>query len=109
MKNSYKLSLGIQYTPNENSFTDYFDKVNYRMSLFYKTDPRFEGDNQMDDKGVHLGLGFPIIYQRKSANINADLSFGRRGANMIIRENYVKFGLSVTINDSDWFIKRKYY
>ena len=109
LKDSYEMALGMQYTPNENSFTNFFDRVKYRMSIYYKTDPRYEGDNQMDEKGVHLGFGFPIIYQRKSSNINADISFGKRGGNLSISENFVKIGLSVTINDSEWFIKRKYY
>ena len=108
-KDSYDAALGVQYTPDENSYTSYFKRVNYRASLYYKTDPRNENENQFDEKGIHFGFGFPVVYQRKSSNINADFNIGRRGDNLLISENFVKIGLSVTFNDSEWFIKRKYY
>lgn len=108
-KDSYEASIGAQYTPDENSYTSYFKKVNYRASVYYKTDPRNEDENQFDEKGMHLGFGFPVIYQRKLANINTDINIGRRGENLLISENFVKISFSVTINDSEWFIKRKYY
>jgi hypothetical protein len=108
-KDSYEVSIGAQYTPDENSYTSYFKKVNYRASVYYKTDPRNEDENQFNEKGMHLGFGFPVIYQRKLSNINTDINIGRRGENLLISENFVKISFSVTINDSEWFIKRKYY
>lgn len=106
---SYEASLGAQYTPDENSYTSYFKKVNYRAGIYYKTDPRNENNNQFDEKGIHFGFGFPVIYQRKLSNINTDINIGRRGENLLISENFVKISFSVTFNDSEWFIKRKYY
>lgn len=106
---SYEFSIGVQYTPDEYSFTDYSKRMNYRASVYYKTDPRHENDNQFDERGLHFGIGFPIVYQRKMSHINTDINIGRRGGNLLISENFVKISLSVTLNDSEWFIKRKYY
>ncbi len=106
---SYDVSLGVQYTPNEDSYLRYFDRVSYRGGLYYKTDPRNEGENQFDERGFHVGLGLPFIYKRMVSRMNIDLNFGNRGSNLAIRENFVKLSFSVTFNDSNWFIKRKYY
>ncbi len=106
---SYEVSAGLQYTPDELSYTNYFKKVNYRASFYYKTDPRNENGNQFSERGLHFGFGLPVIYQRKSSNINTDINIGKRGDNLLISESFVKISFSVTFNDSDWFIKRKYY
>lgn len=107
--NSYNISLGAQYTPNENSYTSYFDRINYRAGIYYKTDPRSENDNQFNEQGIHLGLGLPFIYKRKVSRVNMDLNFGKKGTDLLISENFVKLSLSITFNDTEWFVKRKYY
>jgi len=109
LKDSYKISFGGQYTPDENSYTSYFKRVNYGIGIYYQTDPRSEGENQFEEKGIHLGMGLPFIFKRKISRINLDLNFGNRGSNLSISENFVKFSLSVTFNDTEWFVKRKYY
>ncbi len=109
LKDCYKVSIGGQYTPDENSYTNYFKRVNYGAGIYYKTDPRSENENQFVEKGIHLGIGLPFVYKRKISRINLDLNFGNRGSNLSISENFVKFGLSVTFNDTEWFVKRKYY
>ena len=109
LKDSYKLSIGGQYTPDENSYTGYFKRVNYGVGVYYQTDPRSEGENQFEEKGIHLGMGLPFVYKRKISRINLDLNFGNRGSKLSISENFVKFGLSITFNDTEWFVKRKYY
>ena len=109
LKDSYKISIGGQYTPDINSYTNYFKRVNYGMGIYYQTDPRSEGDNQFEEKGIHFGMGLPFVFKRKISRINLDLNFGNRGSNLSISENFVKFSLSVTFNDTEWFVKRKYY
>lgn len=108
-KDSYEAGFGIQYTPDEFSYTNYMKKIKYRANVYYKTDPRNEEGIQFDEKGFHLGFGFPLVYQRKFANLNTDFNFGTRGNKLSISENFVKISFSVTFNDSEWFIKRKYY
>ena len=106
---SYDISLGAQYTPNESSYTNYFERVNYRAGVYYKTDPRSENDIQFEEKGIHMGLGLPFVYKRKISRMNVDLNFGKKGGNLLISENFVKLSFSITFNDTEWFVKRKYY
>jgi len=106
---SYDISLGVQYTPNESSYTNYFHRIHYRTSLYYKTDPRSEKDNQFNELGIHLGLGLPFVYKRKISRMNVDLNFGKKRGDLSISENFVKLSFSVTFNDTEWFVKRKYY
>ena len=107
--NSYDVSLGMQYTPNENSYTSYFDRINYRSGIYYKTDPRSEDGEQFSEKGIRIGLGLPFVFKRKISRMNVDLNFGQRGGNLSISENFVKLSFSITFNDTEWFVKRKYY
>ena len=109
LHDSYDVSLGMQYTPDENSYTNYFHRVHYRTSLYYKTDPRSEKDNQFNELGVHLGVGLPFVYKRKISRMNVDLNFGKKRGDLSISENFVKLSFSVTFNDTEWFVKRKYY
>lgn len=106
---SYNISLGLQYTPDENSYTNYFNRIHYRSSFYYKTDPRSEKDNQFNELGLHLGVGLPFVYKRKVSRMNVDLNFGKKRGDLLISENFVKLSFSITFNDSEWFVKRKYY
>ena len=107
--NTFSISLGAQYTPDENSITSFYKRVNYSFNVYYKTDPRNENGTQFNEKGLHLGFGFPFAYKRKISRIDFDINMGKRGSGLKISENFVKIGFNVTFNDSEWFIKRKYY
>jgi len=107
--NTFSISLGGQYTPDENSLTSIYKRANYSFSIYYKTDPRHENGTQFDEKGIHIGFGFPLAYKRKISRFDIDINAGKRGGNLRISENFVKIGLNVTFNDTEWFIKRKYY
>ncbi len=109
LHDSYDISLGMQYTPDETSYTSYFRRVNYRTSLYYKTDPRSENNTQFNETGIHLGVGLPFVYKRKISRMNVDLNFGKKKGGGLISENFVKLSFSVTFNDTEWFVKRKYY
>jgi hypothetical protein len=54
LKDSYKISFGGQYTPDENSYTSYFKRVNYGIGIYYQTDPRSEGENQFEEKYINI-------------------------------------------------------
>ena len=64
---------------------------------------------QFDEQGFHLGLGLPFVHKRKISRINMDLNFGKKCRDLSISENFVKLSLSITFNDTEWFVKRKYY
>jgi hypothetical protein len=108
LKNSSKISIGGFYRPNYKSFDNMLERFYYRYGIYYQTDPRVIGNEQVTGYGVSLGLGMPYSFQRKISHLNLGLTAGLRGQNTPISERFVKISLGVTFNDDEWFLKRKY-
>ena len=81
--------------------------MQYRVGTTYINTPLMFGNNQLKEKNISFGFGFPI---RKSQT-KYDLAFilGERGTleNNLIKERFIRFGLTITY-DGIWFVKRKY-
>ena len=107
LNNSTRISSGIQYTPDYNSVIRYYKRMQYRVGTTYINTPLMFGNNQLKEKNISFGFGFPI---RKSQT-KYDLAFilGERGTleNNLIKERFIRFGLTITY-DGIWFVKRKY-
>ncbi|OKL40779.1 PorV/PorQ family protein [Pontibacter flavimaris] len=110
LKDSYKMALGAEYTPNANAIDNYFKRVTYRGGLYYNdTQFRLNGED-IKDKGVTTGFTFPLgrgtMYDLYLLNVS--LGYGQRGTtdSGLIQENYFQFGLGFTVN-SRWFLKRR--
>jgi hypothetical protein len=108
MKNSSKISIGGYYRPNYKSFTRFFDRVYYRYGMYYENDPRVIKDEQIKTYGVTLGMGMPVIFQRKISHLNLGANFGIKGEGTPVSERFIKLSLGMTFNDDEWFLKRKY-
>jgi hypothetical protein len=107
LSNSNRLSLGIQFVPDKESFRSYFAKVRYRAGLHYENTYITLKNTDLKDYGFSLGLGLP--FKRTNTMFNLGFEMGKRGttANNLIEDNYMKFSVSVTLYDF-WFYKRKY-
>jgi len=110
LRDSYKLAVGGEYTPNANAIDSYFKRITYRGGLYYSQTPYELNGTGISDKGVTAGAMFPIgistvydLYQ-----LNVSLGYGQRGTsqNGLIKEDYLQFGVGFTVN-SRWFIKRR--
>lgn len=108
VQNASKYSIGMSYTPNISSITNYFDRLTYYAGLIYAQDPRVLDGEQIKDISVRIGASLPVVSQRQVSYINLALSIGRLGVNDSYRENYYNLGISYTLTDNQWFIKRKY-
>ncbi|MEJ8757581.1 hypothetical protein WG947_11260 [Pontibacter sp. H259] len=110
LADSYRASIGAEYTPDANSVGNYFERVTYRAGLYYGNTPYIRKGEQIKDKGVTAGFTMPFgrstIYDMYQ--LNTALGYGVRGTtdNGLVQENYFKFDIGVTIN-SRWFIKRR--
>jgi hypothetical protein len=109
--NSNKISLGGYFTPKYNSITSYWERVTYRGGVkFEKTGLLVDGSGNgsnftaIDDFGISFGIGLPVSNQL--SNLNIGLEFGKRGeiSNGLVKENYINFRLSLSLNDK-WFRK----
>jgi len=104
--NSNRISFGGFYTPKFNSITNYWQRVTYRAGFNYKQTGLVINNTEINDFGMSFGVGLPIGQQL--SNVNLGFEFGKRGeiGNELIKENYINFRLSLTLNDR-WFKKRK--
>jgi len=106
---AFQLSIGMNYVPDFQSYTNAFQRMHYRAGLSYKTDGRSENDVQFSEAALNLGLGVPFVFKRKTSHIDFSLSIGTSVSERLISESFVKFGVGLTFNDQEWFIKRRYY
>ena len=107
LSNSMRLSGGLQYTPEFNSVTKYYKRMQYRLGAAYSNTPLTLNDTQLKEMSVSFGFGIPVKKSRTKYDVS--LTLGQRGTtdNSLIKEQFVKFGLSVSY-DGIWFVKRKY-
>jgi len=106
---SRRFSLGGEWVPDITSYNNHFRRVRYRIGLFYGTDPRSVNGQQIEELGITLGAGFPIILPRQTTSfVNVALTGGRFGTNENLRETFVQMSLGFTLTDNSWFYKRKF-
>lgn len=110
---SSRISMGGFYLPKVNSISSYWERVTYRAGIrFEKTGLSVDGSGsntnftQIDDFGISFGLGLPL---KRLSSLNAGFEFGKRGTlkNSLIQENYFNLRISLSLTDTNWFIKRK--
>lgn len=107
LNNSMRISGGLQYTPEFNSVTKYYKRMQYRLGGTYSNTPLSLNDTQLEEMSVSFGFGIPVRKSRTKYDVS--LTLGQRGTtdNNLIKEQFVRFGLSVSYNGI-WFVKRKY-
>ena len=107
LNNSIRVSGGLQYTPEFNSVTKYYKRMQYRLGGAYSNTPLTLNDTQLKEMSVSFGFGIPVRKSRTKYDVS--LTVGQRGTtdNNLIKEQFVRFGLSVSY-DGIWFVKRKY-
>ena len=75
--NSMKICGGIEYTPEYNSITKYYKRINYRIGASYVNIPlQFEG-NQLNETSLSFGFGIPVNKSRTKYDFSCTL--GQRG------------------------------
>ncbi len=105
--NSYKLSLGGEFTPDANSIRNYMARVTYRLGMYYGTDYLKLYNTVLPCYGVTAGASLP--FRRSQSQIHMAVDVGRLGLTdkSLMQHTYIRFTLGVSINDK-WFMKRKY-
>jgi len=107
LANSMRISGGIQYTPEYNSVTKYYKRMDYRFGASYSNTPLQFDNRQLTEKSISFGFGIPVKKSRTKYDFSCTL--GERGTveDKLIKEQFVRLGLSVSY-DGIWFVKRKY-
>jgi long-subunit fatty acid transport protein len=104
---TYRISLGGEYTPNPSSLYNYLQRVTYRLGGYYGTDYVSLRGTTLSYYALTFGASLP--FRRSPDRIHTAIEIGKRGTenNGLIKENFFKFSLGISLNDK-WFIKRKY-
>jgi len=112
-QNSRTYNLGGQFTPDANALSNYWATVDYRLGVIYDQSyvdvQTGNSSTNITDKAITIGLGLPLRPGNASYyKINFAAEIGTRGteANGLVKENYVNFHLSFSLNDR-WFTKYK--
>lgn len=105
-ENGKKIAIGGYYIPQFNSYSSYFKRVTFRGGLRYENTGLVVNNKSIEDAAVTFGLGLPVT--GSFSTINLGMEYGRRGTKAadLVRENYVNFTVSLSLNDK-WFVKRK--
>jgi hypothetical protein len=110
--NNWQIAVGAQFVPISKG-GNYLSSCYYRLGFYYGTDYIKLKNIVLPDAGITAGIGFPIrlvVYGRYlPIYINTALVAGTRGTtnNSLIKENYTKFQVGVTLNDV-WFQRAKF-
>ena len=107
LANSMEISGGMQYTPEYNSATKYYKRMDYRFGASYGNTPLQFDNIQLTEKSISFGFGIPV--RRSRTKYDLSCTFGQRGTTSgnLIKEEFIRVGLSVSY-DGIWFVKRKY-
>jgi len=107
LANSIELCGGVQYTPEHNSLTKYYKRMDYRIGASYSNTPLQFGGSQLKEISLSFGFGIPVKKSRTKYDFSCAL--GQRGTtdNNLIQEQFIRLALSVSY-DGIWFVKRKY-
>ncbi len=104
--NSWRVSAGMQFSPNDRAVKSYWKNVQYRLGFHYEQTYLQLRNNQLNEYGVSIGFGLPI--RRSAAMLHISAEGGKRGtiSGNLLEENYVKLSIGFTLNDR-WFIRTK--
>lgn len=104
LANRIKISLGAEYTHDPRG-RRYIDRMSWRIGANYNNSYAKINGHQAGDFSITCGLGLPLRTSRTIINVNFE--YGNAGGmNAILKENYFKFGLNFSLNET-WFIKAK--
>ena len=107
LKNSWMVSLGAEFIPNNSAVSGYWKKVHYRVGARYNQTYLQLRNNQLTEFAGSFGFGLPL--KRSKTVINLGFELGQRGTtqNNLIKEKFVRIILSLSVYES-WFIKRRF-
>ncbi|MDQ3141012.1 MAG: hypothetical protein M3Q56_02070 [Bacteroidota bacterium] len=101
-------SLSGWYRPDATGFKSFFKRATYRAGFYFDSDYRVIDGKNPESFGLTLGLGMPIVFQRQTAMAHFGIDLGRTSLKNVLDENYIKFNIGFSLNDNEWFLKRRY-
>lgn len=106
-ENASQYRLGGYYIPEYNSLTSYLSRIVYRAGIRYEESGLHLNNESINEFGITFGLGLPAGTDFSNANIG--IEYGQRGTTNsgLVKENYFKLSLSLSLNDR-WFVQSRF-
>lgn len=103
--NQDRFALGFTYSPKKN-IRKYWDRVQYATGVNFDTGYLEVDGKRVNNAAISFGLSLPI--ENTYSSLNISYSYGQKGriSNDLIKENYHKISLNLSL-DGIWFVKRK--
>ncbi len=109
LRNTISIAGGVEFIPDYASYNKYMRRVRYRAGAYYRLDPRSVDNVNLDDTGISLGMGFPLVLPRQQTSfINFAVEASKFGTSSKIEETYIRMTVGFTFNDNSWFYKRRF-
>jgi len=107
LTNREKYIVGVEFTPDANSVSNYLSRVTYRAGFNFEKTPYVVNQQQINDFGINFGWSLPL--PKNYSSIDFGFEFGNRGtvSDFLIKENYIKMHFGVSFNDR-WFVRPKF-
>lgn len=107
LQNSWRISVGGEYKPKSSSISGYYTRMRYRAGVHYEQTYININGCSIDSYGFSAGVSMP--FPRSLSTLNLAVEIGQMGteSDNLIRNNYVKLSVGVSIYDR-WFVKRQY-
>ncbi|KAF2329444.1 PorV/PorQ family protein [Flavobacterium daemonense] len=104
--NQDRFALGFTYSAKKD-IRRYWDHVQYAMGANFDNGYLEVDGKRVNNASVSIGLSLPI--ENTLTTLNISYSYGQKGriANDLIKENYHKLSLNLSL-DGIWFVKRKF-
>ncbi len=108
LKNAMNIGIGYWVRPDRTIYGNLFQRSQYRFGANYGTDYRNINSITASTFSISAGMGIPFTFQRQNTLINFGLEYGQLDFSPVLNEKYIKLNLGFTINDNEWFLKRRY-
>ncbi len=105
--NTHTYKLGVQFTPNRGDVRRVLNRWSYRLGARYGQSYMTFHGTKLPEAALTLGVGIPIkLFGTSSIDVGVEL--GRRGtlANGLIRDNYFKISVGMSMFGEDYWFSR---
>jgi hypothetical protein len=102
----YRTGVGMELTPDAYDYTNYLNRITYRIGGTYERLPYLVNGNPLEDIGGTFGFSLPV---GRASTVDLGIKIGKRGVvpQSSVEENYFRLYFGITFNDQ-WFVKRKF-
>jgi hypothetical protein len=103
IRNSTRVSLGMEIEPSQERGTSYWKRVAYRFGTYYLASYYQIGTESINEVGFTSGLGMPIAADTR---LDFALEYGRRGTidQHLLQDNIFRFSITLSLGEK-WFVR----